>query len=165
MKITILCFISFTGLLFISCSSLEVNNRCLLAVYDKYVYLYTEPGGEIQDSVCNNTETEDYYVVLIKKKRNNYFYVEIEQCLGDIKKIGWVKKGSLSINPSLTSVILLHKKPSYESGIKDSIMHPYWGDLYIIEDVEKDWFLIKGKDFNGWLSPIDQCSNPYSTCN
>ncbi len=157
-------FFSFICYLFMSCSNHVVTNSCLLAVNDRYVYLYTEPGGEIHDSVCNNTKMDDYYVVSIKRKRNDYFYVEIEQCMGDIKKTGWVKKGTLSINPSTTSVIYLYKKPSYESGVKDSIMQPYWGDLYIIEDVEKDWFLIKGKDFNGWLSPMDQCSNPYTTC-
>ncbi len=135
-----------------------------------YVMLYDTPDGNVIDSIMNDTIKEDYLSICIKQIQNDYADIAAVYTFDSIDKEGWIQLKYLGINPAnYSSKLFLHLYPNEDSTIVDSITYPQWGDLYSILKCKDDWFYIKtyndGKWREGWMSPEDQCDNPYSTCN
>lgn len=126
--------------------------------------------GKVIRYIMNDTITEDYFNINILKLSHNLAFVNASGTLHDtIPQKGWIKTKYLGIYPSNFSTINLYFKPNKVSKIKAKIIKPEYYPFNIL-DCNGKWLYIKyfdgDKKFKeGWLSPEDQCSNPYSTCN
>jgi len=120
--------------------------------------------------IMDDTIKENYYVLKIKKINRNYVYVSASAAIFDtIPREGWINIKNLGIYPSNFSTINLYNLPQRNSKIKSQLLKPEYYP-FNIQNCYKDWLYIKYIDVDkklkqGWLSPEDQCSNPYSTCN
>lgn len=113
-------------------------------------------------------EQEAGYMVTILDKKKNFFYVRF-----DYPNIGkaWVKKGSIGLNIRGLAYenkdsIPIHEKTCLKSRIIGYLVNP---QTVPILDEGKHWVYIKAIDgdkneIEGWLAPIYQCGNPYTTC-
>lgn len=148
------------------------NSACeggaLLVPVHQYVTLYDSPYGKMKDSIINDTITEDYLSICIEQIQSDYAEVSAFYPVSNIRKEGWVQLKYLGINPAPTSLFYLYACPDEKSAIADSIPNPYWGDLYPILKCKDRWLYIKafndGAWREGWMAPIDQCDQPYTTC-
>ncbi len=137
--------------------------------YTGVKYLYDKPGGQVIHVLKQDFEGEDYIVMTILDKNDTMFYVSADYSIKGHIGYGWINKDkTICIYSRLYSVELnLYKAPNYESEIKctkpDNNM-----DLYIVTDCDGRWLRVRayleGKHYEGWLEPIRQCNNPYSTC-
>lgn len=128
--------------------------------------LYNKPRGDvIVDSVINDTIKEDYVGVNILKMKGKRAQVEIEYSLSKNVAKGWIEKKFLGTYPVSTSLLLLYDSPRKDASVSDSIENAYWGDFLPIKKHKKGWLYIEHKKHQGWMSPSDQCDNPYSSCN
>ena len=152
-----------------SCSSKALYNTpssCLLMPRHQYIMLYNKPKGDvITDSVINDTIREDYVSVNILKIKNERAQVEIEYSLSKNVIKGWIEKKYLGIYPVSTSLLLLYDSPRKGASVCDSIENAYWGNFLSVEKHKKGWLYIEYQGHQGWMSPNDQCDNPYSSCN
>lgn len=142
----------------------------LLVPRHYYVMLYDFPNGNIIDSIMNDTIKEDFLLICIKAIHNNYANISAIHVLDSIDREGWVQLKYLGINPAnYSSTLFLYSYPDRNSIVIDSILNPQWGDLYPILNCKDNWLYIKtyngGQWREGWMSPEDQCDNPYTTCN
>lgn len=153
----------------------EIDNECNCSVVLYYKQIKVplfDDKGKVLCCVMNDTTTEDYFGVIIMKinKNNRLAYVSASATLYDtIPKIGWIETKNLGIYPSKFSTINLYYNPNIDSKIKSKIFKPEYFPFNIL-DCKENWLYISyldtdGKIKEGWLSPEDQCSNPYSTCN
>jgi hypothetical protein len=126
--------------------------------------------GNIISYIMDDTIKEDYFGIFIFKISHNLAYVSASATLYDtIPRKGWIQTKYLGIYPSSSFKINLYSKPDIKSKIKSQINKPEYYPFNII-DCKGNWLYVKYLDADnkykeGWLSPHDQCSNPYSTCN
>ncbi len=115
-------------------------------------------------------EQEAGYMVTILDKKKDFFFVRFDY--PDIGK-NWIKKGEIGLNiRGLASYadqnsIPIHKKPHSKSHIIGFIVKPQ--EVPILDE-KCHWVYIKAidensKEIKGWLAPMYQCGDPYTTCN
>ena len=83
---------------------------------------------------------------------------------------GWIYKNNhLGIYSSTYNRdFILYKRPHNKREIIaiDEVYNP---NMYVVIDFDGKWLKIKtkvkGHKYAGWISPDEQCSNVYSTCN
>ena len=150
----------------------DCRGSCLLKPIQTYIYLYKSPSVTSQpvDSIINDTIDEDYPILMITDIKDGFAHVEIRSDVDStFKQAGWIMLNLLGINPATTDMIKLYKCPNNNSGVACYIESPSWGCLYTIIDCSNEWLKIrmkeKGVTKEGWISPADQCDNPYSACN
>ncbi len=151
-----------------SCSSkaLYTPSTCLLMPKHQYIMLYNKPkGSAIIDSVINDTIKEDYVGVSILKINGKRAQVEIEYSLTKNVTKGWIETKYLGTYPVSTSLLLLYDSPRTGASVCDSIENAYWGVFLPIKRYNSGWLYIEYEGHQGWMSPSDQCDNPYSACN
>ena len=146
------------------------KGSALLIPKHSYIAIYDKPNGIQVDSVINDTINEDYVLIFIKQIKGKYAQIIAQNTISNnIEKSGWIELNNIGINPASTSPLFLYKKTNEYSGISDTIINPHWGDLYPIIKCKGEWLYIRtkenGKWKQGWMSPKDQCDNPYTTCN
>jgi len=126
--------------------------------------------GDTTCFIMNDTITEDYFGINIIKVKHNRALISAYATLYDtIAKIGWIQIKFLGIYPSKFTPINLYCKPDIRSKVKSTIVKPEYYPFNIL-DCKGKWLRVSYYDVDkkkkiGWLSPEDQCSNPYSTCN
>ena len=172
MKISLVLIIIFISGACCCSTNKSYKGSCLLKPTQRFVYLYKLPSTTSTpvDSIINDTVAEDYPVLTINDINNEFAHVEIvNDANSTLNQSGWIELRLLGINPATTDTIRLYKKPDEKSEISCYINHPCWGDLYTIKDCSNNWLKITTIEENtvkeGWLSPPDQCDNPYSACN
>lgn len=115
------------------------------------------------------TEQEAGYMGTIISQKQGFFFV----CF-NYPNIGkfWIKKGDIGLNiRGLTSYdenisIPIHKKHCFNSQIVGNINSPQHVPIL---NIKRHWVYIEaidkdGNEIEGWLAPIYQCGNPYTTC-
>lgn len=174
MKTINLLFSVILSLTIVSCVSYKRKCFCESILHDRQVNIpvYQKDGSRI--IITYDTITEDYYTAYIMKIKDKRAYVSVSATLYDtIPKTGWVETKYLGIrvaNWNDDGSLYLYKKPTKTSKIKSIIIEPpYFYPISIIK-CYKNWLYVSFLDVDnimkeGWLSPDNQCSNPYSTCN
>ena len=162
--------------LIISCNttiaiSQSAIGNAVIRVFDKSIPLYNK-SHEIIDTIVCDIDKDLLYSVSIFKIKNNYAYIHASCVVSDIfsiEKEGWIKLEYLGINPAnCSNGLILRKRPSNNAKVKSNILNPRWGDLYPIKKAYRRWLyietIIDDTQYSGWISPEQQCSNPYSSC-
>lgn len=156
----------------LSCKSQKIDCDCSAILIPKQIEipLYNEYGKHnIKNRIINDTIKEEYYILNIFKIVKQYALVSAFTPFDSTHIKGWIKTQYLGIYPSNFSTINLYFKPNKTSKVKAKIIKPEYYPFNIL-DCNGKWLYIKYFDVDkkfkeGWLSPEDQCSNPYSTCN
>jgi len=114
-------------------------------------------------------EQEAGYMVTIIERAKGFFYVRF-----DYPDIGtaWMRKGEIGLNiRGLESYedrdsVPIRRRPRSRSRIIGTLTKPQHVQIL---DVSKSWAYVEaigsnGESIRGWLAPIYQCGNPYTTC-
>ncbi|GEM_PF-6735960 len=172
-----------------SINEAKVDNRaknsigsCWLYPTNKYVKLYSNPKGNVIDSIANDSIKDNYVILYILKTEKEYFYVDAvyTQDLIDAtyaqdepskrkqkakSHLGWIeKKGNLYIQlvGYADNVVFLYNKPSNTAKIADSIANEYWSDNYFVSDCQKDWLQIEYKGRKLWVRHENICDDIFT---
>lgn len=133
-------------------------------------YLYKSAYSKhIVDSIVNDSVAEVFYCVSINKARRNRALVSTfvdENKDGLTLHSGWIEWENLGIR-LICDTINLRERPNENAKIVRMIISPAWIDLYPIKGAKNEWLYIydKYKNIKGWVAPIYQCVNSYTTCN
>lgn len=110
----------------------------------------------------------------------NFILLHVDSCVGEMISVqpywslggGYSKKGWVYLSEDITiyphdDIFPLYTKPSYMS---DSVMVRFEGDELPVIMYSNGWVYTQicdttGRKCEGWLSPLHQCDNPYTTCN
>lgn len=173
MKKKLILFLSLSFVLSgcITYKRLKCNCECVLMPPKNnkiplYQNLYNK---NINYIIINDTIKEEYYSLYIDKIKGKLVFVEAYTPFDTVKKKGWIDIKYLGIYPSSSFKINLYSKPDQKSKIKSQIIKPEYYPFNIL-DCSGEWLYVKYFDVDkkykeGWLAPVDQCSNSYSTCN
>lgn len=148
--------------------SQEFVGAILIPTNEK-VLIFARPEKDSIGYLINNIETDALPIINVKKIKRKYAYIIAMNSLLDTTLItGWIPLKYLGINPSNYQQIYLRETPSFKSPIINIIDKPQWGDLYHFIKKRGQWVYIKtmlksGYQVEGWLSPVDQAANPYTT--
>lgn len=147
------------------------NCNCNVILFQKQQKVpLLDDKGNVLYHIMDDTTTEDYFGINIIKVKNGLAFVSASATLHDtLPKFGWVSLNFLGIYPSSFSSILLYSQPNIKAKIKSKIFNPEYSP-FSIKNCKGKWLYISYLDIDkrkkeGWLSPKDQCANPYSTCN
>ena len=148
---------------------------CMMFTRHKKVYLYNKPNGMRIDTLINDMVNENYLVLSLRGFDGDYAFVEASYALDSLdlfpkkEHIGWIEKKYLMtyLNCSdyeCCKYVYLYKQPTEKSEKVDSVEHPWWGVPYFVHGCKNGWLLIENNGRKGWVSPEEQCCNPYTTC-
>lgn len=153
--------------------SLEWPWNALLIENHKSINIFDSVSQEnVKYTIKNDTLTEDYVLMEVLSKRDNFFYVKTASALDDkIVSEGWIESKHVGIYlraKNVTGDVPIYSSPNDKSEFK-FINANGKGLVEILDINPKGWFKIICKDKKGiivgWLSKENQCPNPYSTCN
>ena len=135
------------------------------------IQVFDKPKGKVIKMLRNNMNEEEFIMFDLLEKKDNMFYVLAYSSLNNtlITK-GWIYKNNhLGIYSSTYNRdFILYKRPHNKREIIaiDEVYNP---NMYVVIDFDGKWLKIKtkvkGDKYAGWISPDEQCSNVYSTCN
>jgi len=161
-------------LLIISQVGFGQSDLCNAVIYWKHegvVKIFDEPNGSELISLQNNIKTENHLSLKIKKKKGNYFYVEIKTALSDKTYDGWIENqeyvGAFMKHEKEYMDLVLYSSPELPDTEKIEIKH--WKSGFVsIELCGDKWTKVsishKGQRITGWIESIKLCANNYSTC-
>lgn len=131
-------------------------------------YLYKNPVSQIiVDSLKNDSIYEVYYCVIIIKSTKNRALISTFIDDGEFTTHqGWVDWKNLGIRLNCDT-ISIRRRPYSTSKVRNIIKMPDWRDIYSVKRAQEGWLHIRDKKqgVDGWVSPKDQCANPYTICN
>lgn len=138
--------------------------------YDE-IMVYNHPQGDIIQKVKNDSVGEEFVIFGLLDKNDSMFYIVAYSSLTEnIITKGWIqRKSHLGIFSSVyQGKMVLYKNPDRSSEVLAEV-EEYSPESYEVTDFSDDWLKIlvkeKGKSFEGWIPPGEQCCNVYSTCN
>lgn len=141
----------------------------LLKPTQVYVDIYNSPNGRILYSIINDTIKEDYFSLLVRETNDGWLRVIPSSILDTSKAEGWIKISNTGIYTNNYSSSLKLYKEAKQGSPKLIEIKEYNNDMLSIIEYKDCWLLVETKNgkttTSGWLSPKDQCANPYSTCN
>lgn len=174
-------YLLYIGILFIiGCScvcnkslhfhSKEYIGHALLIPKHTPIPLYDSCRKEITGIIINDTLKESYALIAIEKIKDSIAKVIANYPLeNNRKQCGWIDIKYLGIHLSFsTDTLYLMSNPNVSSKVSFTLIRPHWGDFYPIIDAQKGWLYIQNihnLNESGWLSPQNQCNNPYTPCN
>lgn len=140
--------------------------------YNKQIYIYKNPMGDITDSIKNDIMNEDFLFVKIIDEFKSYYFADISLSISGDYKTGWIKKdwyiGTNTKRYLANKNMKLYLNPNYYSE-KIYISGPLNEQFVEILTCANKWVLIKisikGEKYKGWIAPEDHCPNNYTTCN
>lgn len=165
----------FVGIFFLILISAKAQNKscnCNVVLLKKNVYfsIYNSPAKEVLDSIIDNSKNEIYHLITIHETKRGWAKINATTPNDSIGKSGWIEITNLGIYPNIYfKKLYLYAKPFKSSRIKSIILQPKYIPFMVIE-CDAKWLYVKYLDFDkkfkqGWLSPDNQCANPYSACN
>lgn len=124
------------------------------------------------DTLKHDFQNENYIMLRVDSNYEDMIYVEPIWTLGFLyestpHKKGWVYLSEDIIIFPHDDIFPLYAKPSYTS---DSIVvDGTYSELQVLK-YNNGWIYTVahdtiGGEFAGWLPPLHQCANPYTTCN
>jgi len=170
MKYIILLIFAY---IFSSCKAQESENcNCSVIMIPKGIQipLYSLSNkNEIKIHLLNDTIKEEYYIINIYSQEGKMFKISGAAPHDTVNKNGWIESKYIGIYPSIFDEIKLYSKPDTSSKVMSTIIKPEYYPFNVVKCFGK-WLYVQYVDTDkktkeGWLSPDNQCSNPYSTCN
>ncbi len=162
-----------TILIFSDVSAQKGKTICcdvLLKPINLSVKIYNKPNGMVIYSIKNDSIAENYYnLSVIGTVKKGWLKVKPNSLHDTSKTEGWVQVENVGIyTNNYDRVLNLYKKPNKFSKISCQIQE-YHPEIISVFIFKKCWLLVEikvnGKIQRGWLSPLDQCANYYTTCN
>ena len=156
-----------------SCKAQKDNCDCSVILIPKQIEipLYDKPLNKIVFTIKNDTVKEDYCLIQLKSISKDWAKISATTVSDTTTKIGWIEKKYMGIypNPYFGDIAKLYSDADTISAVKSTIIKPEFSPANIFQCKGK-WLYIKYMDADnkmkeGWLSPDDQCANPYTTCN
>ena len=119
----------------------------------------------------HNVKAEDWIYFVVRASNDSMFQVSAEYSIQGHIADGWIDKnehiGVYSRVYEDGKSLVLYAAPG-EGDVAAKIPH-YVRTLIPVTGCEKGWVRVKmtdkGKVFEGWLSPGEQCADAYTTCN
>lgn len=133
------------------------------------VLLYDSTQNQVIDTLQHNVPNADFVMLEVDSCRGEMIYVQPYWSLdGELySKKGWVRLSEdITIYPH-NDEFPLYASPSYSSDTTTLVQ--YFDELPVLK-YSNGWVYTKvydytGKKCEGWLSPLHQCGNVYTTCN
>ena len=152
------------------------QDKCTAIVdwqYNGVVNIYDKPNGGIIDQIKNDSAGEDFLIVFILDKKDNYFFVTLELQIHGIKKKGWIEKadyiGTYIRHEKYPVMDLVLYKFTNISDTDKIVIRSWQPELLTIERCDGIWTCVSvkqnGQTYTGWIKSVELCSNPYTTCN
>lgn len=164
----------------------QINQYNLNAGDDTFVFnVYDKPYGKVIFNLPSDEEAG--WGVLIEDIEGEYFKLTNIWSQEYVKSKGghwanywkkdwmpaykyvWIEKGTVGINSRNHDgqTVNLYNEPESSSKIIGQFTNI---QTLVVWDACENWAYVEVKDENGkklkgWLSPEDQCANPYTTCN
>lgn len=165
-------------LLLHSCFSFQKQNiiesdnswNALIFLNQIEIPIYKEQNKkEILMFIKNDTINEDYYLIEVIKCHNNLAKIKAASGIREKEIIeGWMNVKDLGIytRPRNEKGIVPIYQNSNANSLKSELIT---NEILNIIEIKDKWFKVayfeNDKWKSGWLSPENQCPNPYSTCN
>ncbi len=150
----------------------EEHSRVFLDVdYTDSIPVYDKPEGKIIKYVKNNMAEEDGLYFEILESNGKMFHVNVTTTKFETFVVsGWVniKDSHLGIySRAYNGILYFYKYPGNKKVI-NYILRKYNPEMYTVIDCKGNWLKVKSKIdgilYVGWIEPIMQCCNIYSTC-
>jgi len=135
--------------------------------------VYDAPNGKLRKKIQNNLKEEDYILLSIKGRHNGFYYVMASYSIGGQIVEGWIKEDNTigvyaRAYPDGDSLRLMNTPD--KSTTLNAVKIINSGQFFpIINCNPEGWakisVIVSGERYEGWVSPEDQCDNPYTTCN
>lgn len=158
----------------------QINQKEMNAGDSSFIFnIYDSPNGNVIFDLPSDEESG--WSLTIIDKSSNYFKVrniwrQSDQTLNYWEEdwmpeweYVWIKSGTVGTNTRNHDgqTVYLYGKPENTSTVVGSFTDV---QTVAIWDVCSNWALVEAKDakgnnIKGWLSPLDQCSSPLTTCN
>ena len=161
------------------------NTELVECYFDKRnnqnIYLYSEPDGNLLDSLINLENDFCWYRLSITESKNGWFKVNSINAMPDchenqVNKCDscytgmWVKGVNLKINIADLNVEPVNGIKFFEQPDLESKVVYHSGNFLVTEliKVKGNWakvrFIADEKIHLGWLQKADQCSFPWTSC-
>lgn len=158
------------GLVLLYCDCFAIT---LFTINNQPVPLYDD-NDKIVEYIQNDSIKEDYLHIYPDTNQHDSLYrdkiyIKTKYVFKDGTTKGWVRKSDLRvIIHCCTHTLCLYSEPSY-NGNKIGCLERYNYNTVQILQIKGEWLYVKFQDWNdvtyeGWLSPEDQCYDPYSLC-
>lgn len=163
---------------FIMCSTClfaQSNTKCNACVFLNIDFIgvkpiFDKPGGMIIKYMKHTLEDENYYNLIILDKNDSMFYVQAQSAIDDefIAK-GWIRKDKdIGIySRAYADPLKLYSAPDDSSKLS-CLLNEYNPEMYMVIDCIGQWLKVRTflheKEYIGWMSPVMQCCNVYTTC-
>jgi len=150
------------------------QDKCEAIIDWRYLHpieVYSTPGGKVVGQFQNDSIAEDFIQLQILDVKKNFLQVELAMTITNKKQTGWIEKGEyigayLRQERPPTMDLTLFQSPS---PAKPFIIKKWTPGLLTITACNGGWVSVsavnKGKTITGWISAVELCANPYSTCN
>ena len=136
----------------------------------KIIPLYSEDTGTKVKNNLDNSDSDYYYEARIIIKKNNRFFVELNNVKDNKKYLGWIELKYLGVGlrkDKNFNVIPIYQHSNYHSKKRNVAIH-IESVIAKVTGIDKQWlkvyFYKKGIKITGWLSPKNQCYNLYNMC-
>lgn len=135
--------------------------------------VYDAPNGKLKRKIQHNLKEEDFIGLSITGRQEGFYHVVASYLIAGEIVEGWIKEDSTigvyaRVYPVGDSLRLMSApgKSSTSQAIK--IINNM--QFFRIINCNADGWVrvsiqVSGEKYEGWLSPEDQCDNPYTTCN
>lgn len=151
----------------------ETDSHLLLKLAEEAsCLLYDSTRLRVIDTLKHDFQNENYIMLRVDSCYENMIYVEPVWSLGFLYestpyKRGWVYLSEDIIIFPHNERFPLYTEPSYTS---DSVMVAGTYDELSVIKYNNGWIYTvaydtAGGEFAGWMPPLYQCANPYTTCN
>ena len=150
------------------------QDKCLAIINWKYlrpVELYDKPGGNVVETIKNDSASEDYLHLDIIEQTDAYFNVIISSIKISNKR-GWIRKadyiGAYKKHEKFPMDLTIYK----DKNVIDSnkiVIKDWTPDLLTIINCDGKWTFVSltqnKKKYEGWIETGELCANAYTYCN
>lgn len=145
------------------------EHSLLLKGLNVSVGIHEAPDGKVLYRISNDSLDEVFYVLNMKSVDGKWLKVQPVSITDTSNAAGWINIENVGIYTSnYNRPLMLYKSPKKSDQYLFKI-NDYHPEMLPVFEYKDGWLLVElivdGKINRGWLSPQDQCANPYSTCN
>lgn len=135
--------------------------------------VYDAPYGKLKKKIQQNLKEEDFIVLSITGRQEGFYHVVASYLIAGEIVEGWIKEDStIGVYARAYPVgdsLRLMSAPGKSSKSQAVKIINNMQFFRVINCNADGWvkvsIQVSGEKYEGWLSPEDQCDNPYTTCN
>lgn len=137
------------------------------------IEVYDAPNGKLKKKIQHNPKEEDFIGLSISGSQDGFYQVVASYFIAGEILAGWIKEDStIGVYARAYPVgdsLRLMNVPEKSSTARTIKIINNMQFFRIINCNAEGWVKVSiqvgGEKYEGWLSPQDQCDNPYTTCN